>query len=220
MLINTPTQAATPKSSTSTGYLLFVFEILVVLAAAYFFTWPQYQALQAGKLQLAADQETLQQVQEQAAAYQSSVKVLSATDLSSVNKAVPPKDNVTDLYAYIETLVNASSLTMTSMQITDGSTPSAATTSSVPAITATGEPAPTSSSDTSTSPTVATPVLPAGIASANIYLVVTGSNAQLEQLLGSFQNSLRLIDVQGVSVVVDDTGLETFTVDAIAYYQQ
>jgi hypothetical protein len=224
MAITTTNPAARKPKPPASKYALFTIEVVVACAVAFFFTWPQYKALQAGNAQLAGDKSSLASSQAQAAAYQKSVKGMQASSTAAISEAIPPKDSITDLYAYIESFVNASNLTMTSVQVTDGSTNSAssgassATGGTAGATDATGTDVSVAGTSSTSAP-AANPV-PAGIGVANIHLVVTGTNAQFNQLLASFQNSLRLIDVQDVSFSIGSSGGESFTVDALAYYQQ
>jgi hypothetical protein len=203
------TQNMAPKAGgTSSRYLTFIFEILAAVAVAFFFTWPQYQAVQAGSTQLAADQRTEATLQGEAAAYRASVKALQALDTSPVSSALPATDSTIDLYAYMDTVAKAANVTLTGIQVTD--------TAAAPS----DPSAPQALPSVGSTPAPAASAIPAGIGEAKIHLEVSGTTAQFIQLLSGLQNSLRLIDVQAISIGTASGGKESFSVDALTYYQR
>ena len=177
------------KKKPTPKYFAFVLELVAVGVAAYFFMWPQYKNVDADRIQIQTDQQSLDGLKVQAASFKKNAAALQAADWQKVSVAVPDKNSITDLYAYIETLVNASDLSMAAIQVTDQSSSGVAPSS-------TG----------------------ANAATAKIHLSLTGTVVQLTQFLQSLQNSLRLIDVQDVSIDVT-SGAGSFSVDAVTYYQ-
>ena len=205
-----------PKvGGSSPGYLWFALEIIAAAAVAFFFTWPQYQAVQAGNTQLAADQATLQKLQVQAAAYRTNDAKLQALDTSPVSQALPKTDSTIDLYAYLDTVVQSDNMVLSGIQVTDES----ATATSTDGSAAGAAPAAMDGSGIATTTPIGSQI-PADVGVVKIHLEVSGTEAEFAQLLSSVQSSLRLMDVQGISISAASSGKKSFILDALTYYQQ
>lgn len=117
--------------------------------------------------------------------------------------AIPGDANIHDLYAYLETLVKTSNLTLSSIQAADTTANNSDQTEGDAVIVSAELPQ--------------APSLTLGV--INVNLEVKGNINGYRQLLGAIEKSLRIMDVQSVEINADSQDL-TYRIALKTYYQK
>jgi hypothetical protein len=193
-----PTQpAANKKTNTSIG--LFLLCLFVAVALVIFLGYPKYSDWKMKKQEIITGQQSLAQVQEEAVAATSEIAQVDSPDLNQALLAVPGQADIANLYADIENMSQAANVKLTSLQAIDNSqnstTQSAAPATDGMEVDASGAPVVQSS--------LPVPTVPSGLQTVNITLQATGDYNGVEQMISSIYRSLRIIDVQKITLSTD-----------------
>lgn len=217
--------------------------MVLSIALGFFLVLPKYHAYGDAKTAAVNNQTTLEDTKKQVELVSKLFDKVksSADDLKRADLAVPPKPDVPEIYAYIETLTKSVNLVLNTVQATDesqapdqntasgsaGANPAAGAISLSPTnISATG----------GASLPGAIGQIAGGVArlskntssfannnlgAIDINLQVTGSYANFTSFLSKVQNSLRIMDVQNVSIAANQGKTDlTFVVSLKTYYRK
>ncbi|GAC1413065.1 MAG: hypothetical protein NVSMB66_3970 [Candidatus Doudnabacteria bacterium] len=231
---------AVQKSKSGIG--VFVISLVISAALVFFLVLPKYREYTDSKTAAANNQNTLNDTQKQDMLVSKLFDKVknSADDLKRADLAVPPKSDVPELYAYVESLAKTANLTLTTIQTTDeseapdlagasaagSSNPKTGAVSLSPTnLTATGGASLPGASGqllgglggaSKSSPLVAS----GNLGVIDINLTVTGTYSNFTAFLSKLQNSLRLIDVQSVSVASAEGKTDLSFIAALKTYYQ
>jgi hypothetical protein len=201
-----PTQpAANKKSNASIG--LFLLCLFIAIALIIFLGYPKYSDWSMKKQEITSGQQSLAKVQQEATAATSEIAQVDSPDLANALLAVPGHSDmqvpghsdIANLYADIESMSQAANVKLTSLQAIDNSqdasTSIAATTAGNTEVDASGAPVVQSS--------LPVPAIPSGLGTITVTLQATGDYAAVEQMISSVYRSLRIIDVQKITLSTD-----------------
>jgi Tfp pilus assembly protein PilO len=182
------------KSNSSIGLFLLCFFIAVVLFI--FLTFPKFSDWKTGKQAVVTNQQTLAKTQNEADTVTSEMSQVNSPDLNKAALAVPGQSDIANLYASIEEMSNAANVKLTSLQAIENvagsttlATPNA---SAADAVDANGNPV--------VPPSLTVPPVPAGLQTVNVTVDATGNYSAIEQMISSIYHSLRIINVQKITI--------------------
>lgn len=189
-----PTQNLSVHKKSSSSIGLFMLCFFVAVALIIFLTYPKYSDWKTKKQQIASSQEALNQVQSEASTATSEISKVNNPNLAKAVIAVPNQTDIANLYASIESLSAAANVKLTSLQAIANTQESTAQTPSAP-VDATGAPV--------VQPSIPVPNIPSSLGTVNVTLEATGDYTAVEQMISSIYHSLRIIDVQKITLTTD-----------------
>ncbi len=197
-LTSSPTSPANQKPKPNIG--LFLFYVFASAALVIFIAYPKYSDWHTSTTRIASDKQSLAQAQTQAAQVKTEIASLDSADLAKVSSAVPATANLPDLYAQIESLANAATAHIVSMQgIIDSSSPvNAAINGSTNALATTDTGSAMSSNAIAPSGAIKTPTVPSSLGTISLNIDIVGPYSATQQFLSSLYTSLHIITVQQV----------------------
>lgn len=178
---------------------LFLLYIFAAIALIIFITYPKFSDWRTISSHITSDQKSLDKVTAEATQVKSEIANAQQADLTKVVSAVPLTPSLTELYAQVESLANASTVHLVSVQgIIDSE------------VKAAGAPAAelvqgASSSSTPTpvaKKTIKAFTVPTSLGSVSLVVDVNGSYSAVQTFLNSLYTSLRIINVQQVVMSV------------------
>lgn len=208
-----------PNSKQKPSIGLFLLYIFVAAALIIFIGYPKYSDYRTVSTHLTADTQALAQTQASAAEVQKEIGSLQAADVSKISAAIPSSPNLPDLYAQVESLANAATVHLVSIQgIIDsegddssngaiGTSLSSPTTAAVQTQTdSSGNPIPAGP--------IKVPTVPSSLGTISLNVDVSGSYSAVQQFLSSLYTSLRIVTVQQTVMSTGKSGAQTGGVGA------
>lgn len=202
-----PTQPIVNKKSNA-SIVLFLLCLFVAVALVIFLGYPKYSDWKTNKEQITENQQSLSKVQSEVATASSQIAKVDSPDLEKALLAIPGHSSdmavvgysdIANLYADIESMSKAANVKLTSLQAIDNSqnstTQSAAPAASNSQVDASGAPIVQS--------TLQVPTVPSGLGTITVTLQATGDFNAVEQMATSMYRSLRIIDVQKITLTTD-----------------
>lgn len=211
-LTQSSTQSTKPAKPSIGLFLLYIF---AAIALVIFIGYPKFTDWKTANTRLTTDKQTLAQVQTSAAEVKTEISSIQPTDATKISAAIPATPNLPDLYAQVESLANAATVHLVSIQ---GIVDAAATSSTAGSLDAgtdmsTGTTATTVSTDASGNPLPAGPIkvttLPSVLGTVSLSVDVSGQYSAVQQFLNSLYTSLRIITVQQTIMSTGKSGAST-----------
>ncbi len=196
---------------TQYGVGKFIVAILVGVLIFIFLAGPKFSQYRqkAKELKANTELETRLKAEDQEISRRLNTLETKEDQIDLLNSAIPSKASVPDLYAYLETLVKTSNLTLSTIQAVDAS--------------ALAEESADKGNEQAVDEvmvsdgTILSPSTTLGVISVS--LEVKGDINGYKQFLAAIENSLRIMDVQSVEISNDDTDL-TYRIALKTYYQK
>jgi Tfp pilus assembly protein PilO len=174
---------AMTKKQTSGGVLLLILFLAVLLAV--FLTYPKYNDWKEKQQEITDATAQLSKIKTDSDTASQYITNINTPDFDNVDLAVPSEPSLGDMYAHIENLSKQSNVLLNSVQaLADDSGDQVA----VPD--ATG----------GTSNLIKTASLPSGLGVISLSIEINGSLADVQQFLSSLYSSLRIIDLQSLTM--------------------
>lgn len=206
----TPTPAAPIKVKKQPTITWFLIGVGLSIVIGIFLLWPKFSDFNQDNEQISDAQSSLQQLNDDQAKVNGSIKNLVNPNIANLQLAIPDRGDIPHLYAHLEALANSAGMHITSLQGNDDSKNAAANGS---------EPGANLALSGGTGPIKLNP-LPGDLGIISIRAQLKGTYQGVNQFLAAIKSSLRLIDVNQIDLSSDQTDGSSITAQMtlIAYY--